>query len=116
MHVVTQAIDKEVRGAAVPAQDDLVAVALALRDHRAGDIAKHVGDRAHRLVVNLRLGDDRGRLRNVLETGRCAGGGACRIDLVAVPDAGDDDCLAGVRSRNGWLTLSRCGHGHQSKA
>ena len=39
MHVVPQAIDEEVCGAAVPAQDDLIAVSLTLGDYGAGDIA-----------------------------------------------------------------------------
>src|SRR5205085_302536 len=50
LHVVARAIDKEVGARAVAANNDLIAVAFALVDGDARDIADSIGDPEDRLV------------------------------------------------------------------
>ena len=59
LDVVADAVDEEIGGAVLAAQDDRVAMPLARRDAGAGDGAQHVADRAHALVVDALLGDRR---------------------------------------------------------
>ena len=108
--VVADAVDEEVGGRVVAAQRDLVAVALAGAGHRAGDIGQDVGDRAERLVLDLRLGHDRERLRDVLDVGVGLGRSPGLLDAILEALAGDHD-LVGHRII-GWAALrSECRRG-----
>ncbi len=84
LDVVAHAVEEEIAGRAVAAQDDRVAVALALRHARAGHVARHVGQALHRLVLDQVARDDGDRLRNVDECRVGLRGGAASLGEVAV--------------------------------
>ncbi len=67
LDVVADAVDEEVGGRAVAAQNRRVAIALALADAHARHVADDVGHALHALVGNHRLRDDRDRLGHVPE-------------------------------------------------
>jgi hypothetical protein len=115
LHVVAHAIEVEVGGRAVAADDHLVAVVLALVGDDPRHVADDVSDAGHHLVADQFLGHDGDRLRHVAKRRRrlraaaddrrqVAGRGA---DVDRFADAGDlQHELAHVRRSAG----SRDGH------
>src|SRR3546814_8157091 len=67
LQVVADAIDKEVRCRTVAAKDRRIAVAFALGDADARDIAHDIADALHRLVTNQLFRHHRDRLRHVAQ-------------------------------------------------
>lgn len=65
LHVVTKAVDEEVGAGIDAADDELVAIAFALVDGDARDVARDIGQALIILVADLLLGDDGKRLRDV---------------------------------------------------
>ena len=84
LDVVAHAVEEEVAGRAVAAQDDRVAVALALRHARARHVARDVREALHRLVLDQVARDHGDRLRNVDERRVRLGGGAAALGEVAL--------------------------------
>src|SRR5690606_18071912 len=67
LDVVADTIAEQVGGGVVAAQCELVAVSLASAGHRSRNKGQNIGDRPQLLVLDLVLGDDRQRLRYVLD-------------------------------------------------
>ena len=84
LDVVAHAVEEEVAGRAVAAQDDRVAVALALRHARARDVARDVHEALHGLVLDQVAGDHGDRLRHVDERRVRLGGGPAALGEVAL--------------------------------
>ena len=91
LRIVTQAIDEEIGGGALPAQGDLVAVAFALAQHDARDEAQRLGQRIDALIVQLFAADHVHRLRHIDQRGAGLGCGRGLFGIVAVGTAIDDD-------------------------
>ena len=65
LDVVADTVHEEVGRGTVPADDDLVAVVLALMQHHTGHVAQDVAHAHHHLVLDERLRHDRHRLRHI---------------------------------------------------
>ena len=83
LDVVAHAVEEEVAGRAVAAQDDRVAVALALRHARARHVARDVHEALHGLVLDQVTRDHGNRLRHVDERRVRLGGGPAALGEVA---------------------------------
>ena len=93
LHVVAHAIEEEVGGGVLAAQGDLVAIALALADGDAGDVAQHVGDRVAGLVFQLLVRDHLDRLRHVDQRRVGLGRGDRLAGVIALGMADHEDFL-----------------------
>ena len=105
LDVVAEAIDEVVAGGAVAAEDDRVAVALALGGADTRDVADGVADAGDGDVIEQTPGEDADGLRGVDERGVGAGGDDGALDLIGTGgdalhlDGVEDDGLVGGRSR-----------------
>ena len=88
LHVVPDAVDEEICRRALAANNQLIAVVLALVGHDPRHIADNVGHAGHQLVAHQLLRDDRDRLGHVAEGGWRLGGAGDRRDAVAARSGG----------------------------
>ena len=91
LNVVTQAVAEEVGGGVVAAQGQLVAVRFSGTRRGTGHEQQQVGDGPQLLILNLAFGDDRQRLRDILDLRLGAGRSAGRLDAIFLTLAGDHD-------------------------
>ena len=105
--VVAQAVDEEIGGGVVAAQGQLVAIGLAGAGRRAGNEHQEVGDRAQRLVLDLRFGHDRDRLGHVAQRGEGLSPADGRLDPIFLAAAGDGDDLSGILLGDSCLRIGR---------
>ena len=101
LDVVADAVDEEVGGRAVAAQDRRVAVALALREADARHVAGHVGHARHALVGDEGTRHDAHGLGHVAQRRRRPGGGGHHWHRVAGPGAFNGDRLVDPRDLEG---------------
>ena len=78
LHIIADTIEEEVRRGLIAANDDRVAMALALADRQARRIAQNVTEIGEALFGDLNIGDDREALRHVDDRGW----GLHRVQLV----------------------------------
>ena len=93
LDVIPHAVEEEVSGGVLAPQGDLVAIAFALSDGNARNIAQNVAEAVQRLIVELGAGHDIDALGHVEK--RCVGlGRGDGIDGdIALRLPGDDDRL-----------------------
>ena len=119
LDVVAHAIDEEVRRGTVAAQHRRVAIALALCDADARDIARHLPDISHSLIVDQFPRDDGDGLGHVHERRVGLGRGQAPVDGVGLafplPGHGElfhhEGCFRRrqIAGRGGWLSRSERG-------
>ena len=119
LHVVAHAIEEEVCGGVLPAQRDLVTIALALPHGGAGHIAQHFAKAVLRLIVKLFAGDDMDSLRNVKNRSVGLGGGDDILCHIATARTRHDDRAAFLALITRQLDIftgiyRRCQHGSQA--
>ena len=114
LHIVAHAVDEEIRGAAVAADDDLVAVVFALMHGDARHVAHDVAHARHQLVLDQLLGHDGHRLRHVEQRRRRLRRGADDRHLIAAGRGADGDRLAHAGDLEDDLPRgTACGLGHR---
>src|SRR5262249_45318001 len=86
LHVVAHSIQKEIRTRAITANDNLIAIVLALVRRDTRNISNNVRDVRHRLIANLLLSDNGDRLRNVAKRSQRLGSSGNRTNTVSVCD------------------------------
>ena len=119
LHVVAHAIEEEVCGGVLPAQRDLVTIALPLPHGGAGHIAQHFAEAVLRLIVKLFAGDDMDSLRNVKNRSVGLGGGDDILCHIATARTRHDDRAAFLALITRQLDIftgiyRRCQHGSQA--
>lgn len=82
LNIVAHPIHEVVGRGGVAAEDERIAIALALRDPRAGNVAGNIAETLHRLVINQLARDDRDRLGDVDERRIRLGGRAGMLDAI----------------------------------
>jgi hypothetical protein len=92
LYVVANSVEEEIGGRAIAADDQLVAVVLALDCGDAGHVADHVADAHHHLIFDQLLGNDSDGLRHVAQRCERLGRAADGSGLV-VRGFGDGDGL-----------------------
>ena len=114
MRIVAQAVDVEIGGRFLAADEHLVAVAFAAFHADAGDVAQRIVELADRLVLQLVLGNEADALGHVDQRGRGLGSGRSVLIAVAVAFAAHDDLrgeIAALRLGFGGTALGRFGEG-----
>ena len=111
LHVVAHAVDEQVRGRAVAAQDGCVAIALALRNADAGDIADRRRSGCSALVADLLLRHHGDRLRDVAQQRVGLGRGGAALGGVTIDALGvyldDIEMVACIGSGAGAASTGR---------
>ena len=116
LDVVAYAVQEKVRGRAVAAQDDRVAITLALRHAGTGHVARDIRQALHRLVLDQVACDHGHRLRHVDERRIGLHGRAALLGQVAIGLVFSSDHHLGQRSRRdrgGIVRLHGLGRGRE---